>query len=102
MKKPFKVLHGIRVIIPFPKVEEQTDSGIILTPAAQEQKIQDELNNFLKVKVIQVGTDCTIVKEGDLVYVPARCVQPGRADMLTLENGDAYLSISERDVLGTW
>ncbi len=102
MKKPFKVLYGKRVIIPFPIVDEKTDAGIILTATAQDAQTQEELNNFLKVEVIQRGSECERVEEGDFIYVPARIVQPGRSDMLTTLQNEKYLIVNEQDIVGKW
>jgi len=102
MKKPFKKLHGRRVVLPFPIIEEETAGGVILTPSAQEAKTQEVLDDYLKVEVIQKGSECERVEEGDIIFIPPRVVQPGRSDMLTLSPTEKYLIINEQDIVGTW
>ena len=103
LKKPFKELHGKRVMLPFPSVEEKTEGGIILTPDAQMAQVQKELDDYLKVEVIMVGKECERgFEEGQLVYIPPRVVQPGRSDMLTVSKTEKYLIVNEQDIIGTW
>lgn len=102
LKAPFKTVFGKRVVIPFPKVDEVTESGVILTPNSQKEKEQDMLDSYLRVPVIQVGGDCERLVKGDLIFIPPRVVQPGRSDMLITEDGNKYLIINEQDVVGIW
>jgi len=103
LKKPFKKLYGRRIILPFPTVAEKTEGGIILTPDAQMAEVQKELDAYLKVEVVQVGEDCERgIKEGDLVFIPPRVVQPGRSDMLTVSDTEKYLIVNEQDIIGNW
>lgn len=102
MKKPFKTLHGKRVVLPFPVVEEKTEAGIILTPDAQKAQTEEALADYLRVEVIQKGSECERVEEGDIVFIPPRVVQPGRSDMLTVSPKEKYLIVNEHDIVGTW
>lgn len=103
LKKPFKTLHGSRLVLPFPIIAEETVGGVILTPSAQEAQAKEALDDYLKVEVIQTGVDCKRgFSEGDIIFIPPRVVQPGRSDMLTVSDTEKYLIINEQDVVGTW
>ena len=102
LKKPFDELYGRRVVLPFPIVEEQTEGGLILTPSAQKAKTEEMLDDYLRVEVIQAGKDCERVKDGDIIFIPPRIVQPGRSDMLTLSPTEKYLIVNEQDIVGKW
>lgn len=104
-KKPFKHLLGKRVILPFPKVEEKTEGGIILTPDAQKEKEKEEVEKTIRLKVIQVGEDCDKkdLLEGSEVFVQTQSLAPGRADILIGDDGKPeYFIIAERDIVGIY
>ena len=59
-------LHGKRILIEKPVKPE---SQVILTPEAEAAMEQDLIKTWSKLKVFAVGSDCTHVQAGDMVYV---------------------------------
>jgi co-chaperonin GroES (HSP10) len=100
MKSPFKELMGHRVLIPFPKAEEKKGKVILLegASAAQEAEL---IKKYLRITVIQIGGEVTRVKPGDEIFVPARCLAPGRADAVQID-GKMYYIMQEVDIAAVY
>lgn len=76
---------GARVLVERAKVEEKTDSGIIIPDSAQEKQN--------KGKVVAVGNDVKDVKVGDTVLY-------GKFNGTEINEGDeAFLILQEEDLL---
>ena len=84
-----KTLRGNRVRVEEIITEtEKTESGIIL-PESVKQEARDK-RQFLEGKTIQVGTDVTDIKEGDIIYYYK----------LAGLQYDNHKIITEKDVIG--
>jgi co-chaperonin GroES (HSP10) len=99
MKSPFKQLFGHRVLIPFPEIE--TKSDIILTDTANAAQEAELILKYLRIPVIQVGTEVTRVKPGDEIFIPVRCLAPGRADAIQIDDVKFYI-IQEVDIASVY
>lgn len=99
MQSPFKELFGHRVLVPFPEVE--TKSEIILTDTASAAQEEELIKKYLRIPVIQVGTEVTRVKPGDEIFIPARCLAPGRADAIQIDDVKFYI-IQEVDIASVY
>jgi co-chaperonin GroES (HSP10) len=60
------VLQGNRVLIEKPETKE---SPVLLTDNAKAEFERDLMSRWMKLKVFAAGTECTRIKEGDMVYV---------------------------------
>lgn len=101
MKSPFKELMGHRVLVPFPVLEEEKEKAIILLDGASKDQEEELIKKYLRIPVIQVGGEVTRVKPGDEIYIPARCLAPGRADAIEIEGSKFYI-IQEVDIAAVY
>ena len=101
MTSPFSKILGKRVLIPFPTLDEGSKSSIILTDTASKDQEDELLKKYLKIPVIQVGNEVDRVKEGDEIWIPARCLAPGRADAVEIDGKKFYI-IQEVDIAGVY
>ena len=99
MSSPFRKILGKRVVIPFPTLE--SDSKIILTDETTKAQEEELLKKYLRIPVIQVGTEVDRVKVGDEIWIPARCLAPGRADAVEID-GKKYYIIQEVDIAAVY
>lgn len=88
-------LHGKRILIEKPMKPE---SQVILTPEAEQAMEQDWMKSWTKLKVHAVGTDCTQVQAGDLVYVGNALTNSELIDI----DGTLYFLVNEAAVCITW
>tara|TARA_R110001592_G_scaffold151978_1_gene379124 strand:- start:1349 stop:1675 length:327 start_codon:yes stop_codon:yes gene_type:complete len=102
IEKPFSTLVGKRVVLPFPQSDEKTESGIILTEAAQNEKLESEIADMTKMPVIQTGNECDYIKEGMEVYVQPGDLVPGRCEVLKIDGKIKYFIVPERAVVGIY
>lgn len=99
MKSPFKGLMGHRVLVPFPTVESKSE--VILLDGATKQQEEELIKKYLRIKVIQIGNEVTRVKPGDEIFIPARCLAPGRADAVQID-GEQFYIIQEVDIAAVY
>lgn len=99
MQSPFKELFGHRVLIPFPEIE--TKSEVILLEGATKEQEEELIKKYLRIPVLQVGNEVTRVKPGDEIFIPARCLAPGRADAIEIDEVKFYI-IQEVDIASVY
>jgi co-chaperonin GroES (HSP10) len=99
MQSPFSKLLGKRVLIPFPTVEKKVD--LILTNSQTKEQEEELIRKYLKIPVLAVGNEVDRVKVGDEIYVPARCLAPGRADAIEIDD-ERYYIIQEVDIAAVY
>lgn len=100
LKSPFEKLMGHRVLIPFPKAEEKKGKVILLEGATAEQEAE-LIKKYLRIKVLQIGGEVTRVQPGDEIFIPARCLAPGRADAIQINDEQFYI-IQEVDIAAVY
>jgi|32_taG_2_1085360.scaffolds.fasta_scaffold103010_1 co-chaperonin GroES (HSP10) len=99
MSTPFSKLLGKRVLIPFPTLDN--NNKIILTDEATKAQEEELLKKYMRIPVLQVGSEVDRVKEGDEIWIPARSLAPGRADALEID-GNKYYVINEVDIAAVY
>jgi co-chaperonin GroES (HSP10) len=99
METPFKKLLGHRVLVPFPEVE--TKSDIILVDTANAAQEAELIKKYLRIPVLMIGNEVTRVKVGDEIFIPARCLAPGRADAVEIDEKRYYI-IQEVDIASVY
>jgi hypothetical protein len=107
LTSPFEKLLGKRVLVPFP-TEDKKKAPVtkILMPEGLEKKREEEMSQelikkYMRIPVIQIGDEVTRVKAGDEIYVPARCLAPGRSDAISIDD-KMYFIIAESDIAGVY
>jgi len=88
-------LHGKRILIEKPMKPE---SQVLLSEEAEAAMEKEWMKSWTKLKVHAVGTDCTQVQAGDLVYVGNALAS---AEIIDIE-GVLYFLVSEAAVCITW
>jgi co-chaperonin GroES (HSP10) len=99
MQSPFSKLLGKRVLIPFPTVEKKVD--LILTDSQTKEQDEELIKKYLRIPVLAVGSEVERVKVGDEIYIPARCLAPGRADAVEVADKRYYI-IQEVDIAAVY
>lgn len=100
MTSPFKELMGHRVLIPFPTIEDSKSNIILLEGATAEEEAK-LIQKYLRIPVLQIGSEVTRVKPNDEIFIPARCLAPGRTDPIEV-NGIKYYIIQEADIAAVY
>ena len=88
-------LHGKRILIEKPVKPE---SQVLMTAEGEAEMEKEWMKSWTKLKVHAVGTDCTQVQTGDLVYVGNALAN---AELIDIE-GTLYFLVSESAVCITW
>lgn len=88
-------LHGKRVLIEKPAKPE---SQVLLTAEGEAEMEKEWMKSWTKLKVFATGSDCTLVKEGDLVYVGNALAN---SEIIDIE-GKLYFLVNEAAVCITW
>jgi len=108
LKSPFTTLLGKRVLVPFPKEDEKkrkVASKILMTDQGEKEReaemSKELIAKYLRIPVIQIGDEVTRVKVDDEIYIPARCLAPGRADAILID-GEQFFIIAEVDIAGVY
>lgn len=96
MKKGFKQLKGLRVMITLPKREE---SNIKLSPEIQQEIDREFWEKCTKLKVYAVGENVEGVSEGDDVYIPP--MELKRGDFIEIE-GETKLIVNYLAISLVW
>jgi hypothetical protein len=99
MKSPFEKLMGHRVLIPFPTVENKSE--VILLEGTSKEQEEELIKKYLRIPVIQIGNEVTRVQPGDEIFIPARCLAPGRADAIEIDEQKFYV-IQEVDIAAVY
>lgn len=99
MKSPFKELFGHRVLIPFPTVESKSE--VILLEGTTKEQEEELIKKYLRIPVLQIGSEVTRVDVGDEIFIPARCLAPGRADAIEIDDVRYYI-IQEVDIASVY
>jgi uncharacterized paraquat-inducible protein A len=71
-----------------------------LTSAMEDALERDMMKKWTHLEVYAVGTDVTLVKVGDSVYVPSSSLQS--ADLIELDDLSTKMMISEREIAIIW
>lgn len=88
-------LHGKRILIEKPIKPE---SQVLLTEEAEALMEKEWMKSWTKLKVHAVGTECTIVEPGSLVYVGNALAN---AEIIDID-GTLYFLVNEAAVCITW
>ena len=88
-------LHGKRILIEKPVKPE---SQVLLTAESEAAMEQEWMKSWTKLKVFAVGSDCTTVQAGDLVYVGNALANSEIIDI----DGNLYFLVNEAAVCITW
>ena len=89
-------LLGKRVLLTVPRKKE---SFIELTPETEKQLELDMIQEWTALEVYAIGSDATIVKPGDKVYVPVGALSSAERIMIADE---AKLMINEFEISIIW
>jgi len=88
-------LHGKRILIEKPVKPE---SQVLLTEESEAAMEQEWMKSWTKLKVHAVGSDCTVVEAGNLVYVGNALAN---AEIIDID-GTLYFLVNEAAVCITW
>lgn len=88
-------LHGKRILIEKPVKPE---SQVLLTEESESAIEKEWMKSWTKLKVHAVGSDCTVVEAGNLVYVGNALAN---AEIIDID-GSLYFLVNEAAVCITW
>ena len=92
-------LLGNRIYLEMPPQDE--DTKIVVDENTKEALQRELLNKMSKLKVVQVGTVVTEIKEGDWVLVDPAALN--RATLVPInDNDDRVILVSPFDVIMIW
>jgi hypothetical protein len=91
-------LLGNRIYLEMPPQDE--DSKIVVDENTKEALQRELLNKMSKLKVVQVGTIVTEIKEGDWVLVDPAALN--RATLVPLSDNEQVILVSPFDVIMIW
>ena len=91
-------LLGNRIYLEMPPQDE--DSKIVVDENTKEALQRELLNKMSKLKVVQVGTIVTEIKEGDWVLVDPAALN--RATLVPLSEDENVIMVSPFDVIMIW
>lgn len=92
-------LLGNRVLLQLPA--EDNDSKLIVDDNTKEALQRELLNKMSKLKVLQVGTIVTEIKEGDWVLVDPAALN--KATLVPInDNDDRAILVSPFDIIQIW
>jgi hypothetical protein len=89
-------LQGKRVLLNKPEFKKPS---IELSEESKEALEKEQMKNWLKIEIFEVGEDVTNVKKGDKVYVPSYSLQNSEAIPFDEE---IKLLINEAEIAIIW
>jgi hypothetical protein len=96
MKKGFKKLNGVRVLLSLPPRDTK---GIELSPELKEELDREYAAQLDKLEVYAVGDAVEGIKIGDVVYVPTEELK--RGTFVTI-NGESKLIVNSMAIALVW
>jgi hypothetical protein len=91
-------LLGNRVLLELPPQDEE--SKIVVDENTKEALQRELLNKMSKLKVLQVGTIVTEIKEGDWVLADPAALN--KATLVPITNEENVILVSPFDVIMIW